>query len=242
LFSWSNVSATYGDANVAIVAPTVTNSVAGSWSYASATTSVAAVSGAEFDFGNAGTSAITATFTPTDTTNYVSGGTVAMTVTVAQATPTFTWSNVAKTYGDSAFPLAAPTVAGSIAGSWSYASATTSVVSLSGSTATVNAAGSALVTATFTPTDTANYVSGGTVAMTVSVATADQNGLTITSVSGTYGSTITLDVSGGTTSGSVSYAVSGIGCSESSGVLSRIDAGDCSVTATMAGNSNYNAV
>jgi hypothetical protein len=242
LFSWSNVSATYGDANVAIVAPTVTNSIAGSWSYASATASVAAVSGSEFDFGNAGTSAVTATFTPTDTTNYVSGGTVAMTVTVAQATPTFTWSNVAKTYGDSAFALVAPTVAGSIAGSWSYASATTSVVSLSGSTATVNAAGSAVVTATFTPTDAANYVSSGTVAMTVSVATADQSGLTVTSVSGTYGSTVSLAVSGGTTSGSVSYASTGAGCSITSGVLSKLSAGDCSVTATMAGNDNYNAV
>jgi hypothetical protein len=242
LFSWSNVSATYGDANVAIVAPTVTNSIAGSWSYASATTSVAAVSGSEFDFGNAGTSSVTATFTPTDTTNYVSGGTVAMTVTVAQATPILTWSNVAKTYGDSAFSLVAPTVAGSIAGSWSYASATTSVVSISGATASVNAAGSALVTATFTPTDTANYVSGGTVAMTVSVATADQSGLTVTSVSGTYGSTVSLAVSGGTTSGSVSYATTGAGCSITSGVLSKLSAGDCSVTATMAGNDNYNAV
>jgi hypothetical protein len=242
LFSWSNVSATYGDANRSITAPTVTNSIAGSWSYVSATTSVASVSGSEFDFGNAGTSTVTATFTPTDTTNYVSGGTVAMTVTVAQATPTFTWSNVAKTYGDSAFSLVAPTVAGSIAGSWSYASATTSVVSLSGSTASVNAAGSALVTATFTPTDTANYVSGGTVTMTVSVATADQSGLTITSVSGTYGSTVSLAVSGGTTSGSVSYATTGAGCSITSGVLSKLSAGDCSVTATMAGNDNYNAV
>jgi hypothetical protein len=242
LFSWSNVSATYGDANVAIVAPTVTNSIAGSWSYASATTSVAAVSGSEFDFGNAGTSAITATFTPTDITNYVSGGTVAMTVTIAQATPTFTWSNVAKTYGDSAFALVAPTVAGSIAGSWSYASATTSVVSISGATASVNAAGSALVTATFTPMDTANYVSGGTVTMTVSVATADQSGLTITSLSGTYGSTITLAASGGTTGGSVSYVTTGAGCSIASGALSKPSAGDCSVTATMAGNDNYNAV
>jgi hypothetical protein len=242
LFSWSNVSATYGDANRSITAPTVTNSIAGSWSYVSATTSVAAVSGSELDFGNAGTSTITATFTPTDTTNYVSGGTVAMTVTVAQATPIFTWSNVAKTYGDSAFSLVAPTVAGSIAGSWSYASATTSVVSLSGSTASVNAAGSALVTAMFTPTDTANYVSGGTVTMTVSVATADQSGLTVTSVSGTYGSTVSLAVSGGTTSGSVSYVSTGAGCSITSGVLSKLSAGDCSVTATMAGNDNYNAV
>ena len=242
LFSWSNVSATYGDANRSITAPTVTNSIAGSWSYVSATTSVAAVSGSEFDFGNAGTSTVTATFTPTDTANYVSGGTVAMTVTVAQATPTFTWSNVAKTYGDSAFSLAAPTVAGSIAGSWSYASGTTSVISLSGSTATVNAAGSAVVTATFTPTDTANYVSGGTVAMTVSVATSDQSSLTITSVSGTYGSSITLAVSGGTTGGSVSYSTTGAGCSITSGALSKLSAGDCSVTATMAGNDNYNAV
>ena len=242
LLSWSNVSATYGDANAAITAPTVTNSISGAWTYASVTTSVTAISGAEFDFGNAGTSVITATFTPTDTTNYVSGGTVTMTVAVAQATPTFTWSNVAKTYGDSAFTLVAPTVAGSVAGSWSYASATTSVVSLSGSTATVNAAGTSVVTATFTPTDTTNYVSGGTVTMTISVATADQAALTVTSLLGTFGSSVSLSVSGGTTDGSVSYVTTGDGCSITSGELSKLSAGDCSVTATMAGNSNYNTV
>jgi len=242
LFSWSNVSATYGDANAAITEPTVTNSISGSWSYASATTSVVAISRSDFDFGNSGTSVITATFTPTDTTNYVSGGTVAMTVTVSQVTPLFSWSNVSATYGDANATITAPSVTGSIAGSWSYVSADTSVATISGSDYDFGNAGTSVVTATFTPTDTTNYVSGGTVTMTISVATADQAGLTVTSLTGTYGSSVSLAVSGGTTNGAVTYAVTGDGCSASGATLSRTNAGDCSVIATMVGNSNYNAV
>ena len=64
----------------------------------------------------AGTSTITATFTPTDTTNYVSGGTVAMTVTVSQVTPLFSWSDVSATYSDANATITAPTVTNSISG------------------------------------------------------------------------------------------------------------------------------
>jgi hypothetical protein len=47
-------------------------------------------------------------------------------------------------------------------GTWSYTSSNSSVVSFSGTTATVGNVGTATVTATFTPTNTTNYTSGET--------------------------------------------------------------------------------
>jgi hypothetical protein len=69
--------------------------------------------------------------------------------------------------------------------------------------------------------------------------------LLITSISGTYGTPLSLTTSGGTTAGSVSYVVDSAGragCSVSGSTLSATSAGTCVVTATMAGNTDYNPV
>jgi uncharacterized repeat protein (TIGR02543 family) len=96
-------------------------------------------------------------------------------VIINQATPTFSnFSNVSKTYGASIFNLISPTVTGSVPGTWAYSSGTTSVISINGTSATVAGAGTSVITATFTPTDTVNYVSGGTTTMTVTVSKATQ--------------------------------------------------------------------
>ncbi|MCX6513349.1 MAG: Ig-like domain-containing protein, partial [Actinobacteria bacterium] len=74
------------------------------------------------------------------------------------------------------------------------------------------------------------------------VSGADQSSLSITSTTGTFGSPITLQTSGGSGAGSVSYTVSGTGCSITSGSLSKTAAGTCTVTATKAGGTNYDPV
>ncbi|HYT71450.1 MAG TPA: PxKF domain-containing protein [Gemmatimonadales bacterium] len=82
-------------------------------------------------------------------------------------------------------------------------------------------------------------------AATLTVTSVGQAPLTITNPSdATYGAAATLTVSGGTTGGTVSYAVGGsTGCSVSGDQLSVTNAeGSCSVTATMAGDANYNPV
>ena len=169
--AWSGVPKNYGDSAFTVTQPSVTGSVPGSFSYSSGTTSVISVSGTTLTVAGAGSSVITATFTPTDTTNYNTAMTT-MTVTVGKATPTFSsWSNVSKNFGDSAFTVTAPSVTGSVAGSFTYSSATTSVISVSGSTLTVAGAGTSVITATFTPTDTTNYNSATTF-MTVTVGKA----------------------------------------------------------------------
>jgi hypothetical protein len=234
-FTWSGVTKNFGDGNFSLTAPTP--STPGTFTYTSGTTSVITVSASTATVAGAGTSLITATFTPTDTTNYNSGGTTTMTVTVGKATPTFTWTDVSKTYGDANFALTAPTP--STPGTFAYSSSNPSVLSLSGSTATVAGAGTSTVTATFTPTTTANYVSGSTTSMVATVQQRTQTTLTITSTNATFGSTLTLTTSGGDGSGSVSFQVNSGPCSVLGSTLTPTGAGTCSVTATKAANGNY---
>jgi hypothetical protein len=81
--------------------------------------------------------------------------------------------------------------------------------------------------------------------LSVASAATDQSALTITTTAGDYNSPLTLETSGGSDAGAVSYAVTSAGtaaCSISGDVLTATSAGTCSVTATMAGNTDFNAV
>ncbi len=108
----------------------------------------------------AGSHTISATFTPTDTTDYTTA-TATVTLTVNQATPAITWGAPATiTYG-TALGVAQLDASSTIAGSFSYSPAA----------GTVLAAGSHTITATFTPTDTTDYTTGtATVTLTVNQA------------------------------------------------------------------------
>jgi hypothetical protein len=89
-----------------------------------------------------------------------------------KATPSLSnFANLSKFVGDASFTLTAPTVANSLPGSFTYTSATTSTATISGATVTLGSAGTTVITATFTPTDTANYNSA-TIALTLTVRTA----------------------------------------------------------------------
>ncbi len=82
------------------------------------------------------------------------------------------------------------------------------------------------------------YISG-----TVTVQTANQSALILTTTSPLiFNQTEALSVSGGSTGGAVTYSLSGP-CSIAAGRLTAISGtGSCQVSATMAGNANYNAV
>src|SRR6266511_4174179 len=133
---------------------------------------------------------------------------------------------------------------GTTGGTVSYAVGGSTGCSVSGDQLSVtNAAGSCSVTATMA--GDANYNPVTSAAYAVTLHKANQAALTITNPSdATYGAAATLTVSGGTTGGTVSYAVGGsTGCSVSGDQLSVTNAeGSCSVTATMAGDANYNPV
>jgi hypothetical protein len=103
---------------------------------------------------------LTATLTPTDTTDYTTA-TASVTLTVNQATPPIAWATPsAITYGT---PLSSTQLdaASNVAGSFSY----------SPTSGTIESAGSHTLTATFTPTDTTDY-SSGTASVTLIVTQA----------------------------------------------------------------------
>jgi hypothetical protein len=86
VLSWANQSVTYGDIGP-VTLPTATVNgapVSGSFAFSSATTSVVSVSGATYTASGVGSSILTATFTPTDSSAYQAGQTVTMTFTVTR--------------------------------------------------------------------------------------------------------------------------------------------------------------
>jgi Fibronectin type III domain len=161
------------------------------------------------------------------------------TAQIAKATPTFsTWTNVTKTFGDANYSVTAPTVTGSLAGSFSYSSSNTGVISISGSTFTVAGGGSATITATFTPTDTANYNSA-TTTNTVTVDKAAQSAITITTTTATYGTNLTLASTGGSTGGTYTYTKVSGNCTLSGAVLTPTATGSCVVQSSLATTADY---
>src|SRR5581483_3357279 len=95
---------------------------------------------------------LSATFTPSDTTNYVSGGTVGAVISVRQYTPVLSWSTPAAiTYGTALSPTQLDAHA-DVPGTFSYSPASGTVL---------NAGSNQPLSATFTPADTDNYVTGG---------------------------------------------------------------------------------
>jgi hypothetical protein len=160
-----------------------------------------------------------------------------MTVEVVKANQSaLTVTSTSGTYGTA---LNLSVGGGTTNGSVSY-SVTGAGCSITSGALSKAAAGDCSVTATMAGDSSYNAVSS--LATTVAFGRASQSALTVTSTLGTYGSSLNLAVGGGTTNGSVTYVVTGTGCSESGGTLTKTTAGDCSVTATMAGDSDYNAV
>lgn len=161
------------------------------------------------------------------------------TAQIAKATPTFSaWSNVTKTFGDANYTVTAPSVTGSLAGSFGYSSSNTGVISISGTTFTVAGGGSATITATFTPTDSASY-NTATTTNTVTVNKAAQTAITITTTTATYGSNLTLASTGGSTGGTYTYSKVSGNCTLSGAVLTPTATGSCVVQSSLAANSNY---
>jgi aspartate 1-decarboxylase len=237
--AWSNVSKVYENGDFTLTAPTVTGSLPGTFTYSSATSSVISLVGNLATVAGAGTSVITATFTPTDSTNY-NATTTTMTVTVAKVSPRFSTSNVSKAFGAAPFSLSYPYVFRNLTGTFTFSSADTSVISLNGRIATVVGVGTSVITATFTPDDTNNYLSGATTTLNVTVTQGAQSvALVIDSTSVTYGSTLSLTTTGGSGSGALSFIVDSGPCTVSTTTLSTTAAGICLVTANKEAAGNY---
>ncbi len=135
----------------------------------------------------AGTDTLSVTFTPTDTVDYMTAA-ATVSLAVGQATPTITWATpTAITYG-TALSTTQLNATSSVAGAFAYSPAA----------GTVLTAGAYTLTATFSPTDTANY-SGATksVGITVNPALLSLSANNATRIYGTANPTFAGTVSAG---------------------------------------------
>jgi hypothetical protein len=144
----------------------------------------------------AGQQTLTVTFVPADTTDYTTA-TATVTLTVDQATPPITWAAAASiTYGT---PLSASQLdAGSaVSGSFSYSPAA----------GTVLTAGQHMLTATFTPTDTADYTAASA-SVTLTVNQASPTITWVTPAPITYGTPLSATQlnANSTVAGSFTYS------------------------------------
>jgi uncharacterized repeat protein (TIGR02543 family) len=128
------------------------------------------------------------------------------TLTLNKATPILSaFANVNKTFGDAPFTITAPT--SSVLGSFSYGSGTTSVATVDGSTITIVGQGSTVITATFTPQNTDDYASGGTITMTLTVAARQLATPQTPTVVVTAGSLKSFTVSWSSVTNAVAYSL-----------------------------------
>lgn len=157
-----------GDPVFRITPPTVGSSIQGTFSFTSSATGVISISnGDSGTVVSAGSSTITALFTPTDLTRYDTA-TISTVVSVSAApgspsgkiTPLLSsFAIAAKTVGDPIFAITPPTVTtvGAV-GRFTFTSSNTGVIAISnGDSATVLAAGTTTIIALFTPNDLSTY-------------------------------------------------------------------------------------
>lgn len=206
------------------------------------------VTGLTVYIAHAGTCVVTAS--QDGNGNYNAAPDVSQTMTVQPYTPTISWSPASVTYGTVLGPDqldASLQPAGVVAGAFTYAGTDTNSNPVDLTTALH--AGTYSVVATFTPTDTSDVNTVSKTA-TITVNKADQT-ITFNSISGThtYGDPPFV-VSATATSGlPVAFSASAdtaADCSvadnsNSSGTVTIVHAGGCTVVASQAGNGDYNA-
>jgi len=150
--TWTNPAAiAYGTA-LSATQLNATSSVAGTFSYNPTNGSVL----------NAGTNTLTAVFTASNTTNYVSPVTNTVSLVVNKASPVLTWTPSPAAGLTYPAPLSSTQLnaTSTVAGTFSY----------NPTNGTVLGAGTNTLVATFTPANTMNYASGLTITNTVVVA------------------------------------------------------------------------
>ncbi len=131
---------------------------------------------------DAGTQALSVTFSPTDSARYTSAS-ATVSLSVAKATPTLTWSAPADITVGTPLSITQLDATASVAGSFVYTPAV----------ATVLSAGVQTLSVGFTPTDSTNYTTASaTVSISVDAATGSAIGPSGGTVNGFYGASVTI--------------------------------------------------
>jgi len=168
------------------------------------------------------------------------------TVTLAKASQApLTVTSVSGTIGT---PLTLTYDGGSGSGSVTFEVADDTATGCAIESGALSAATAGTCTVTATKAGDSVYLPTSSDPTTVTLTTAVQDALTVTSTSGTYGTPLTLTTTGGSGSGEVSFEVSddtATGCAVSPTepfMLSVTGAGTCTLTATKAGDGVYDPV
>ena len=210
----------------------------GTVSFSSSDANVISISGTTATLKGAGTAVITASQAGSD--KYAAAAAVVRSLTVTRGSQTllFAQPSAPKTYtANGTFAL----IASALGGAVTFSSSNPSVISISDSTATVQGAGTAVITAT--QQGNQNYAAAKPVARTVTIQKASQ---VITfaqpATPQTYAANGTFSLSGSAAGGAVTFSSSKPNVISVSGSTATIKGvGTAVITATQAGNQNYTA-
>lgn len=213
----------------------------GAYSYAvtSAGTAGCSISAGSLNSTSPGT--CTVTVTRASSTNYLSASSAATVVTFGKMSQAAL--SVATTAGDLYTGIIVSVLGGSGTGSVSTSVSVGSAnCSLSSGVVSARAVGTCVLTVT-KAADSTYQSESGTFTLSFSKAMPVQGTLS-SATTGTVGTGISLNFTGGTGTGAVTYTVSspgGAGCTITNGVLNATTAGKCTVTITRAGDDTYAA-
>ena len=170
-----------------------------------------------------------ATFTPSDAANY-DGATASVAINVSKATPAITWGNPEDIVYGTALGAAQLNASSSVPGAFTYTPSAGTVL---------NAGSGQALTATFSPSDTANY-NGATASVAINVLKKGQTISFGPLGNKTYGNP-DFTVSATADSGlPVSFTAAG-SCTIAGNTVHLAGAGTCTVTAHQPGDANHNA-
>ena len=225
---------TFGDAAFTLSG---TSSSGLALTYASSNSNVASISGNTVTIVGVGSTNITASQAGNDNYNAATGVTQTLTINVKQS-QTITFATLAaKTFGDAAFILAA-TASSQLA--VSYASSNTTVATISGNTVTIVGAGTSTITASQAGNDA--FAAATSVPQTLTVNKANQTISFAAFPPKIVGSAaFSITATGGASGLPVTFVSSNTSVATISGSTVTIVApGTTNITASQAGNANYN--
>ena len=226
------VNKTFGDPAFTLAATASSGLVI---SYSSSNTAVAMVTGNIVTVVGVGATTITAS--QAGNANYNPATDVPQSLTVIKANQTITFGSLAnKTFGDAAFGLTA-TASSSL--TVSYTSSNTAVATVSGNTLTILGAGTTTITAS--QSGNTNINAAIDVQQTLAVGKADQT-ITFTALPNKTVGDAPFALGATASSGlPVAYTSSNLSVATvSGGIVTIVGLGATTITATQAGNSNFN--
>ena len=229
--TFENITKTFRDAAFTVTATSISD---GTFSYVSSNTAVATVSDNTITIVGAGICTITAS--QTETSNYLSGSTIAS-FTVSQANPSIVdFPFGTKIYGDPPFLITQPISNSN--GPFTYTSSNTNVATISDNTITIVGAGNALIRET--QSEVVNYNSGiETELLIVNKANPVLGTFSVpTKIFGD--SAFAVDTPSSNSIGAFTYTTSDTTIATiSDNTITIFGAGTCTVTATQEETSNY---